>query len=252
MGTGSAEVPSDQLSELAQRDAEPLGVSMQWTRNRFVGEHWIFGKVSIELDDQQESTGTISNFHQESGRTIAYNTNRFYFKFRSSRFPKISLRTADPIVNAAHIDAIPPVGARFNLIESKSINLTRHYNDKFSTNFRRLTFDFCEVTAFPERNISVVSEKIEYAGLVATISVRITNLTEEKVRATYFVVDHSNELTPQGDAVFFDLGARASELTTFTVTTTVNGYGETLSLFAGIYKPERLQGSAEAKLSLQF
>ena len=252
MGTGSAELPSDQLSDLAKRDTESRGVEMRWTRNRFLGEHWLFGKVSIELDETRESNGTISDFRQESGRTIAYNINRFYFRFRSSRFPRITLRTVEPVVNAAQIDAIPPIGSKFDLVESGPIALTRQSYGATANKFGTLDFDFCEVTAFPKRNVSISVEHIEYSGLVAKITVRLANLTAEKVRATFFVVDHSKALTPDGDAVFFDLSAGSSRVHEFTVASTVGDHDEVLPLFAGIYKPERLQGSAETELALSY
>jgi hypothetical protein len=252
IGTGSAELASDRLSDLARLDAEASSVPMRWTRNRFVGEHWLFGRVTIDLDDRNESTGTISDFSEESGRLVANNTNRFFFKFTSSRFPRMALRTLEPIINSARIDSIPPVGSTFTLGDSNSLKVGRVTSFEGSDAFGTLQFDFCEVTTFPPGNICIRVEKVDYADLVATVTARIENLTSESVRATYFVVDHSDELSPSGDAVFVNLGPNESRLVKFTITSTISGHSETLPLFAGISKPEALRGSAQVDLLVQF
>jgi hypothetical protein len=252
LGTGSAELPSDQLSELAEQVHESGRASMHWTRNRFLGHHWLFGSVSIELDERMDSIGEFTDFRVENGRTKARNINRFYFKLRSARFPRFTLRTKEPVVNAADIDAIPPVGSRFSLVESHSVKLSRQTNNSAESEFGSLNFKFCDVTAFPERNISIDINSVSYSSLIATISVRIANLTDKKVRATYFVVDHSENLAPNGDAIFFDLAPGARKDLSFSVISKIHGLKESLPLFAGIHKPEQLQGSATTSLDLEF
>ena len=253
-GTGTADVSDISWQVVAAGASSQEAVPVHWVNNVFVGEHWLLGRFRIDLDRQRTSTGIISGFHEEGGRMVAMNRNEFNFVFRFARLPRLAISTVEPIVNEAQIEGIPPIGSTF-VVPAESRSLSLNLSRSLGALRKRATenIELCEVTVFPERNIAVdVVDTQRLEPGVARVSVSITNRVADKVRATYFVVDHEPDVAPEGDGAFFDMAPMASIVTSFVVRSTARNKTFDLPLFAGIYKPAEVRGSASMIVRVSF
>lgn len=250
--TGSADADLDDTSMLTLSErVGPEGRSlMRWRGGGFVGEHWLLGKVRIGFDPSRESGGEIYGFRREGDQVLATHRNQFNFTFSFARLPGVRFTTATPIVNEAEITGIPPIGATYVLPDDeKSRSLLRAGSEK---PMGTVDFDYCEITILPEQNITLeVTETRAVAGAVI-VTVKLTNLTSESVRATYFVVDHEPEVTPSGDAIFFNIRPHGVATKTFELRSRAVGRTFEMPLYAGVYRPRHLRGSAMTTLSVTF
>ena len=247
IGTGTAKFRNDvQLSFLSETDS----VDMEWTKNQFIGHHWLLGDFKIELDPEKKSMGKIEKINFVNGKYQAVNTNEFYFRFNFSRFNNLSFKNEDPIINSSIIFDVPPTAESvFKLTEtSKTIKAFRSADRPLS-----IKFNYCDISLYPEKNIDVQLASLEKIDeRTFRLSIKYTNLTSQRVTCAYFLVLHDNKLITKNDYGFKKVKKNESFIIDYLVSHEQTGITVELPVYGGVYLPKELRGSKQIIVQLQF
>ncbi|TGV03623.1 hypothetical protein [Flavivirga rizhaonensis] len=214
---------------------------MVWASNTFIGKHWLLGKFKITLNKNNQSFGLLDNSKVVNNRTQAINTNHFYFDFNFPRLFNLKMSNIDPIINSAIVFDIPPTHESVFTLDEKSQSSKFKLSKNNSLN---LYFDYCEVTAYPERNIKIEVLTIDKLSKNKfQIKFKYGNLTIENVVASYFTVMHEEGLKISNDYGFRKLKPKESFMNTVVLEYTGIKKKVNIPFFAGIYKPIEHKGA---------
>ena len=247
MGTGTSEFEQEfEFEKLKPNDKK----EMIWKNNVFVGKHWLLGKFKIGLNTLEKSIGHLDNIKSLNGKIQALNTNYFYFKFDFPRLFNFTFKNQEPIINSSIVFDIPPtLESVFKLNdESKKSSVSTKLFGSWN-----LDFKYCDVTLYPERNISTeiidIKRKSQNTYL---ISVKYSNLLQEKIQACYFTVIHENDVNITNDYGFKVLQSEESFINKFQVSYTGTKKYIELPIYGGVYKPSNYRGSSSGLVKLSF
>lgn len=247
IGTGTAEFPSNIDFNLKKNEEQ---VQMEWTKNRFIGSHWLLGDFKIDLNPTQKSIGRVENFEMINERVQALNTNEFYFKFSFPRFNNLIIFNDQPIVNSSLIFDIPPTKESEYKLSEESKSLKATFSDVKSMGIK---FNFCTISLFPEQNI--LTEVVEITKIdkkTYNVSVKYSNLTKLKVTCAYFLVLHDKDLITENDFGFKKVKGEESFIINYVISHKLENISVELPIFGGIYLPKNLRGSNQKIITLEF
>lgn len=247
IGTGTAKLQYDiEFARLTSADT----VHMEWINNRFVGRHWLLGRFIIELNPDRKSIGRVEGIKRIQNKNQGLNTNEFYFTFKFPRLLNLVISNRQPIVNSSVVFNIPPTEESVYKLEEKNRSIKVGYARGKETT---LNFNFCDITLFPERNISVeVVAMTKSTANSYLISVLYTNLTSVTAICAFFLVIHDTDLITPDDYGLKSVGANDSFLIVYKVSHKRINIQVDLSIFGGLYLPEYLRGSCQTNVLLDF
>lgn len=259
-GTGLATVDEEKFQTLAVQPDSVDEIRIDWERNLFVGEHWLIGKFKIELDPTQASFGVVRRMLGDNSKLE--NVNYFQFLFSFDRLGDRKFKCVTPIVNSAEISKFPPVGSTYKInplqrdVKMRSVLGSDLFTssplpDIFPGEFEA-TFDFCEVTVYEKGNVE--AELIRTSNIderTRNVTVRLKNITSEQCKIAYFLVLHDKDLVTESDYGFVNM--QSLEIKEFEMTIRSDAKKSyDIPFFAAVYEPERLRGSAELNVHVDF
>jgi hypothetical protein len=247
IGTGTAMLQDDiEFDRLQAGDI----VHMKWVNNKFIGRHWLLGNIIIELNHEFQSMGRVEKIERWSERNQGFNTNEFYFTFKFPRFRNLAISNKQPIVNSSVVYDIPPTEESIYSLERKSRSVKVALAGREETS---LNFNFCDITLFPERNISIeILDVVKSPDNSYTILVQYTNLTSVNATCAYFLVLHDQGLITPNDYGFRRVNPDESFVINFKVSHKRRNVTVDLPIFGGLYLPKNLRGSSQKSVSLDF
>lgn len=256
IGTGTAALSSN-AEKVFQADDAADQTDMHWFSNRFVGRHWMLGDFAVELSAQEDSTGRVFIDGEASYGVPLVNENEFYFDFFFRRFPSLSMRNIDPIVNRAVVSGIPPIGSVYRLTDGREkANFIRgrdRHTENHKTSPTTIKFRQCEVTVYPDRNVQLdIVSQSKLNEDQYKVAVRITNPTQVLATFAYFNVIHFAAINVNHDYGFLKLSPGETATIEFEISSSVPDRTVTIPFFAGLYKPDRLRGACSVDLTYSF
>ena len=143
-------------------------LELTWVLSNFIGVHPILGDINISLSPFITSTGIVEPLSPDQSQFFpALNTNNLFFRYEFSGLGIPSLLSSDPVTIQATINSIPPDGAVYNLIRSRSSiyrgrpipGYCRHYHLSRNTFYRdrpctRIDFSLSCSRTCPRRSSS--------------------------------------------------------------------------------------------------
>jgi hypothetical protein len=220
-----------------------------WRKCRFLALHPLLGEVHIDLDEAREpSRGTVVPVAkrvggQQPGFFPAYNENRFYFVIRVPRL-RAEFRSELPIVNAAEIDAIPPIGVPYPLSSPVEFSSNRRW-------LPSLKLIACVVRMMNEERLSLKVEHASVSSGRGRLAIRIHNISGRSPLKVFWHVS-----APPGIVAAPPMGvltmSRPSELLQLELDGRARPGEAAVTVSAGIIAPQEVPGARGEVVRLVF